>query len=82
MGATLGDTGETEVLRLLSVIAAESAGPGLALGTGDDAAVWRPPAGAEVALSQDALVEGRDFRWEWISPRQLGARALEVSLSD
>src|SRR5207249_11232758 len=32
--------------------------------------------------SQDALVEGRDFQRGWLTPRQLGARALRVAFSD
>ena len=56
--------------------------PGLAIGSGDDAAVWSPEPGRDLAISQDALVEGVDFRRSWISPRRLGARALAVALSD
>jgi len=80
-GPTLLDVGESELLRALTGIARETA-PGLVLGTGDDAAIWAPEAGREVAISQDALVEGIDFRRPWISPRRLGARALAVALSD
>lgn len=80
-GPTLADVGETELLRSLTAIA-QAAAPGLVLGTGDDAAVWKPEAGREVAISQDALVEGIDFRRPWITPRRLGARALAIALSD
>ena len=81
-GATLADTGETELLRLLAEIASAVPQPGMSLPIGDDAAVWRPPAGAELAISQDALVETRDFRRSWIPPRLLGRRALVVAISD
>jgi len=80
-GATLLDVGETELLKALAEIA-RGTGPGLALGTGDDAAVWVPDPGRNVAISQDALVEGIDFRRSWITPRRLGARAMAVALSD
>lgn len=80
-GPTLADIGETALLEALSGIA-RTASTGLVLGTGDDAAVWAPDPGVEVALSQDALVEGVDFQRSWITPRQLGARALAVALSD
>jgi thiamine-monophosphate kinase len=80
-GPTLADTGERALLRALTEIA-RSASTGLAIGSGDDAAVWSPPAGLDLAVSQDALVEGVDFRRWWISPRRLGARAMAVALSD
>jgi thiamine-monophosphate kinase len=80
-GPTLVDVGETELLRALAEIA-RTGSAGLALGSGDDAAVWTPEPGRDVAISQDALVEGVDFRRSWITPRRLGARALSVALSD
>jgi thiamine-monophosphate kinase len=80
-GPTLLQVGETELLRALAEIARASS-PHLALGTGDDAAVWVPEPGQHIAISQDALVEGVDFRRSWITPRQLGARAMAVALSD
>ncbi|HEY6469032.1 MAG TPA: thiamine-phosphate kinase [Candidatus Dormibacteraeota bacterium] len=80
-GPTLLQVGETELLRALSEIARTSS-PSLVLGAGDDAAVWAPDPGQHVVISQDALVEGVDFRRSWITPRQLGARAMAVALSD
>ncbi|HEV3274407.1 MAG TPA: thiamine-phosphate kinase [Candidatus Dormibacteraeota bacterium] len=80
-GASLADVGEQALLRALQEIAAGSS-PALAVGSGDDAAVWSPEPGRDLAISQDALVEGVDFRRSWISPRRLGARALAVALSD
>ena len=80
-GPTLADMGERDLLKALGEIA-RATSPGLALGSGDDAALWTPHAGRDVAISQDALVEGVDFRRSWITPRQLGARAMSVALSD
>jgi thiamine-monophosphate kinase len=80
-GPTLLQVGETELLRALAEIA-RATSPSLVLGTGDDAAVWVPEPGQHIAISQDALVEGVDFRRSWITPRQLGARAIAVALSD
>jgi thiamine-monophosphate kinase len=80
-GATLLDVGESELLRALAEIARDRS-PSLALGTGDDAAIWVPDPGTHIAISQDALVEGVDFRRSWITPRRLGGRALTVALSD
>jgi thiamine-monophosphate kinase len=80
-GATLADVGESAVLRALTEIA-RTTSRGLVIGSGDDAAVWSPEPGRDLAMSQDALVEGVDFRRSWIGPRRLGARALAVALSD
>ena len=51
------------------------------LGVGDDAALLRPDAGAEMAVSTDMLVEGRHFA-RGAEPRLLGHKALAVNLSD
>ncbi|HJQ32567.1 MAG TPA: thiamine-phosphate kinase [Pyrinomonadaceae bacterium] len=53
-------------------------------GIGDDAAVFRQRAGFETVITADLLVEGVDFRLEkgWTIPRDLGHKALAVSLSD
>ena len=52
-----------------------------ALGVGDDAALLRPAAGMELAVSTDMLIEGRHFR-AGAAPRALGHKALAVNLSD
>ena len=80
-GPTLADVGEQALLQALREIAGASS-PALAIGSGDDAAVWSPEPGRDLAFSQDALVEGVDLRRSWITPRRLGARALSVALSD
>jgi thiamine-monophosphate kinase len=52
-----------------------------ALGIGDDAALLRPNAGMELAVSTDVLLEGRHFR-AGADARKLGHKALAVNLSD
>src|SRR5215207_2737534 len=56
----------------------------LVKGIGDDAALLRPRAGFDLVITTDLMVEGVDFRLGegWTSPRDLGHRALAVSLSD
>ena len=81
-GPTLADVGEHALINALTEIARTSSLPALVIGPGDDAAVWSPEPRRDLAISQDALVEGVDFRRSWISPRRLGARALAVALSD
>ena len=52
-------------------------------GIGDDAAVIRPARAGEFwLLTTDLLLEGVHFRREWLTPRQLGQKALAVNLSD
>jgi len=53
----------------------------VALGIGDDAALLRPNAGMELAVSTDLLLEGRHFR-AGADARRLGHKALAVNLSD
>ena len=51
------------------------------LGVGDDAALLRPGAGMELAVSADLLLEGRHFR-AGADARKLGHKSLAVNLSD
>jgi thiamine-monophosphate kinase len=51
------------------------------LSGGDDAALLRPDAGAELAVSTDLLLEGRHFA-KGADPRLLGHKTLAVNLSD
>ncbi|MGA9114058.1 MAG: AIR synthase related protein, partial [Candidatus Dormiibacterota bacterium] len=82
-GPTLDEVGEAELLRRLTALAlAGAADPRLVVASGDDAAVWLPPAGGGIVLSQDAIVEGEDFLKSWTDPEAVGRRALAVALSD
>jgi thiamine-monophosphate kinase len=49
---------------------------------GDDAAVLRVPRGDALVASVDATVEGRHFRDGWLTPREIGYRAVTAALSD
>lgn len=51
------------------------------LGIGDDAA-YLPPSDLGWLVSQDMLVEGVHFRWDWMTPEQLGEKAVAVNISD
>lgn len=55
--------------------------PTLKLGIGDDCALIQPPAGEEIAITSDMLVEGRHF-FAGADAEQLGRKALAVNLSD
>ncbi len=52
------------------------------IGPGDDASVWIPPPGESIVISNDSQVEGTHFINEWITPKNLGRRAVEVTASD
>jgi len=56
-------------------------GEHVTLGIGDDCALLRPPAGEQLAISTDMLVEGRHFFAD-VDPRALGHKTLAVNLSD
>ncbi|MGD1054336.1 MAG: thiamine-phosphate kinase [Candidatus Dormibacteria bacterium] len=82
-GPTLHEIGEAELLHRLAAIARRHGDDRrLVVASGDDAAVWRPPGGAGIVLSQDAIVEGEDFLRGWTDPWTLGRRALAIALSD
>ena len=51
-------------------------------GIGDDAAVLTVPDGHRLIASTDASVEGVHFRRDWLTPREIGARAAAAAISD
>ncbi len=55
---------------------------GVVAGIGDDAAVYRPADGLYQLLTTDMLVENVHFLLDKTTPRQLGYKAIAVSLSD
>lgn len=55
--------------------------PGLVVGIGDDAAVWRA-SGALQVITTDAMVEGVHFRLGQATWPELGWKALAINLSD
>lgn len=56
-------------------------GAGVTLGPGDDTALLRPPAGQDLAVTVDAVVEGVHFDGRF-SAEDVGWKALAVNLSD
>jgi len=61
---------------------AAAKGGGLAVPVGDDAAVLDAPAGRQVVVTTDMLVEDVHFRREWSDPSSIGWKAAAVNLSD
>jgi thiamine-monophosphate kinase len=73
----LGPGAEFDVIRALLDRWGERA-----VGVGDDAAIFTVPRGASMVTSVDASVEGRHFRRGWLSPREIGYRAVTAAMSD
>lgn len=84
---TLREVGEHPFLRKLCarLRARGPAGPTatrpLLVPPGDDCAVL-PATGRPLAVTTDALVEGVHFRDGWLTPEEIGRRAVVVNLSD
>jgi thiamine-monophosphate kinase len=76
---TLADVGEAGLLRAIFPLL--PSGDHTLVGPGDDTAVVAAPDGRVVATT-DVLVEGRDFRHDWSSPQDVGAKAAAQNLAD
>jgi thiamine-monophosphate kinase len=78
-----GSGGEIEILESIRRRARLPGIRGLALGIGDDCAIYRPPGAPEdLLLTTDLLVEDVHFRHETHTPEALGHKALARGLSD
>ncbi|HEX9592199.1 MAG TPA: thiamine-phosphate kinase [bacterium] len=77
---TVAGLGEEGIIALIAR-ACPTAGPGMVIGIGDDAAVLNATAGRTV-VTTDLLVEGTHFDWRYSSPADVGHKALAVNLSD
>jgi thiamine-monophosphate kinase len=53
-----------------------------AQGIGDDAAIIHLPRGDALVTSVDTAVEGKHFKAEWLTPREISYRAVAAALSD
>ena len=74
--------GEDRIIQLLRQRFGKSV-PSVKRSIGDDAAVFLPRGASEYwAFTTDLLLEDIDFHSAWISPEDLGHKALAVSLSD
>lgn len=76
---SLAATGEFGLIS--KVVARLGSAPTTLLGPGDDAALVAVPDGRVLATC-DVLVEGRHFRTDWASARDIGHRAAAANLAD
>jgi thiamine-monophosphate kinase len=77
--STVGELGEFRLIRALA--SRMPAGPGAAVGIGDDSAVVTTPSGSVVA-AVDMVLEGRHFLRSWSSGYDVGVKAAARSLAD
>ncbi|MCK4644679.1 MAG: thiamine-phosphate kinase [Candidatus Aminicenantes bacterium] len=84
MSETLATIGEFGMIhRIHKLLQKEGVqAPGVTLGIGDDTASFQPRPGYEVLVTCDCLVEGRHYLPDFISPMDLGRRAMIINISD
>jgi thiamine-monophosphate kinase len=79
---TLHEIGELGLIKSLQPYLAVPGGE-LLVGPGqDDAAAWRDADGSVTVASCDASIEGVHFDFGWLTPREVGWRALALALGD
>jgi len=78
----LSQLGEWGLIHRIQATHASSRSPGLILGLGDDAAVFRATPSKSLLLTTDLLVEDVDFDLVHSRYHQIGYKALAANLSD
>ncbi|NIW43723.1 MAG: thiamine-phosphate kinase, partial [Gammaproteobacteria bacterium] len=79
---TVGEMGEFALIDRLQRILPKNLGETVIHGVGDDTAVIGIDDHRALLITCDIQVEDRHFRLKYISPYQLGQRAMAVNLSD
>jgi thiamine-monophosphate kinase len=84
MSETISQIGEFGLIRRVrDLVRAEGCGGrGIVVGIGDDTASFLPEPDREILITCDAMVEGRHFLPERMSPYDLGRRAMVSNVSD
>lgn len=82
--ARVHDVGEFGLIARLAarLLPSARAAGDVALGIGDDAALWQPSPGMAVVITTDALIELVHFRLDWTDWASLGHKLLAVNVSD
>lgn len=81
---TLSDAGEFGLIHRIRrlIDKAGAPGTGLVLGAGDDTAAVTPTPGCDILLTCDCMVEDRHFLTAFMSPYEIGRRAMAANISD
>jgi len=84
MSKTLTDIGEFGLIhRIHELVKNEGVlAPEVTVGIGDDTASFQPRKGYEQLVTCDCLMEGRHYLSDFITPLDLGRRAMIMNLSD
>jgi thiamine-monophosphate kinase len=84
MQKTLADIGEFGLINRIQKILnkKDCKLPEVTLGIGDDTAAFNPKSGFELLVTCDCLVEGTHFLPDYITPHELGRRAMAINISD
>jgi len=84
MSETLADVGEFGLIDRIHerLRTAGARVPETSIGIGDDCAVFQPRAGYDLLVTCDVMVEGRHYLPQFISPLELGRRAMTLNISD
>ncbi len=84
MPKTLADIGEFGLIRRIHELLQKEGvqTPEVTVGIGDDSASFRPREGYEQLITCDSLVEGRHYLSDYITPQELGRRAMVMNFSD
>jgi len=78
----IGGIGEFSLIERIRQRMKGRSSPEVAMGIGDDCAILRPQADMEWVITTDTQVEDVHFRRAWLTPYQIGWRAMAVNLSD
>ncbi|MGA6994049.1 MAG: thiamine-phosphate kinase [Candidatus Deferrimicrobiaceae bacterium] len=79
---SVGEIGEFSLIDRIGKILPAAGSKDLVIGIGDDTAVIRMDKRRALLVTCDIQVEGRHFRFDRITPYQLGRRAMAVNVSD
>ncbi len=78
----VGEIGEFSLIDRIGKLLPATRAKDLVIGIGDDTAVIRMDTRRALLVTCDIQVEGRHFRFDHITPYQLGRRAMAVNVSD
>ncbi|MFH1082757.1 MAG: thiamine-phosphate kinase [Pseudomonadota bacterium] len=84
MSETLTEIGEFGLIDRIHELLRVSGAPvpEKTLGIGDDCAFFQPRPGYDILVTCDCIVEGRHYLTRFISPVNLGRRAMSLNISD